>query len=64
MIHNNQPYCDFCQTSIFLQKHVKLQLPNTRGDKPEHFEHYHDRHSGDCFTKKVRQLRVIQEVVQ
>ena len=64
MQRDNQVYCDFCCTSIFLQKHVKLQRPNTAGDKPEDFEHYHDRHSGDCFSKKVRQLRVMAEVLR
>ena len=64
MQRNDLIYCNFCCTSIFMQKHVKLQLPNTRGDKPEHYEHYHDRYSGDCFSKKVRQLQVLKEVVQ
>ena len=64
MQRNDLIYCNFCCTSIFMQKHVKLQLPNTRGDKPEHYEHYHDRYSGDCFSKKVRQLQVLKEVAQ
>ena len=60
MIRNGQVYCDTCNLAI-TRHHVsvRIQRPETSGNYPDDFAHFHRRHAGDCFDKTLEKAKVL-----
>jgi len=54
---NGEIYCNLCRLIIGPGiKHTAFKVPGTAGDKPEHYQHYHNRYVGDCWHEEIRKV--------
>lgn len=55
MLQEGETACGFCHTVIYVgTKSVTMKKPFEVGDKAEHYNHYHNRHHEDCWSKVNR----------
>lgn len=62
MIRNGQLYCDTCNIVILKSEvSVRVQRPDTSGNHPDDFAHFHRRHLGDCFDKTLEKAKALAQ---
>jgi hypothetical protein len=63
MLRNGKIVCDACNLLIDTRyhKHVRIQRPETSGDNPDDFAHYHNRtgHQNDRWHRTVKKETVL-----
>lgn len=63
MLSNGKIYCDACNLLIDprYHKHVRVERPETTGDDPNRFAHFHARDSGDCWYRTYKKAKALAE---
>ena len=63
MLRNGKTVCDACNLLIDTRyhKHVRIQRPETSGDGPHDFAHFHNRegYTNDCWQRTVKTETVL-----
>ena len=63
MLRNGKIYCDTCCLLIDPRYHrsVRVQRPETSGNDPNDFAHFHARDSNDCWYRTYEKAKALAE---